>query len=514
MQASQHLPCTMLRWPQSVILCPFAFHIVSLPAECAEDAELCVEPSGPSAELPTKRMSITLPGCSEVAALPTSFSGRVAAGPAGMTRLQATDLQQLMQFSSCDDTPDMLWQQQQQPSHLQNPQAQQMQQYQYQYLGDQQQLMPDVQQGGPGAPSLASRLKTMLCGKKAHARRYASVGPGGSFGAGPAAAAPPANCIHSADAALAQREVTTSGSGQLEQWAQPQFARQQMAMGYAPGAWGSQRASMMVPDAPSPAAADGRLWHSMAMAAVSSDVSDPTLVPATVGAFSWHAERSTMLAGTLMPGQAPAGQHMYGPPCPAPAMTPAAAAPAGAAAGSSQFAQQLAQLRAEFGVPQQQEQHQQFGGFGMGMQDTAMPAQGAGAGTGGNDFAGPSFRQGAAPGLGTGDRPAAGLPATGCSGGRPGLVGKLVRALTVGSQPAHSMPVQGLASMGIGVQEDADLLVMGRSDGELDLARAALQWQADNGPLSPEAFEAVLKSLGVQMQGDSSSRHGCRMDQG
>jgi hypothetical protein len=431
-----------------------------------------------------------------------------------MARPQTADLQQdLMQFSSCEDPLDMLWQQQQQqPSHLQVPQAHQMQQYnhQYQHQLEQQQLMPDMQQGGSGAPSLASRLKTMLRGKKAPARKYASVGAGGSFDSGEAAAAvAPANRIRSADAALAQREVTTSGSGQLEQWSQPQFSGQQMGMGSAPGTWGAQPGGLMVPDVPPFAAADGRLWHSTPVM-VPRDVNDPNFAPATVGAFSWHAEQSTMLARTPMPGQVAAGQHMNGPHYPAPIMMPAAA-PAGAAAGTNQFAQQLAQLRAEFGAHQQQDQQrQQFGGCGMVMQDAAMLAQApAAAGMGGNDFAGPSFRKGAAAGLAAG-----GLPAARCSSDSPGLMGKLVRALKVGSQPAHSMPVQGPTPMAMNMREDDDLLVMGRSDGELDLARAALQWQADNGPLSPEAFEALLQSLGVQRQVDGSSRTGCGMDQG
>jgi hypothetical protein len=260
----------------------------------------------------------------------------------------------------------------------------------------------------------------------------------------------------------------------------------------------------MEPDVLPPAATNGRLWHSMAITGVSRDVNDPNFAP--VGAFSWHAERSTMLAGMLMPGQAATGQHMYGPSYPAPMMLPAAA-PAGAAAGNSQFAQQLAQLRAEFEVHQQQEQQQQqpqqLGGFGMVMQDMTVLAQApAAAGMGGNDFAGPSFREGAASGLVAG-----GMRAPGCSSDRPGLMGKLVRALKVGSRSAHSMPLQGPSSMGMHIRKDDDLFVTGRRDEELDLARAALQWLDDSGPLNPEAFEAALQSFG-----DGSSRPGCGMD--
>ncbi len=74
---------------------------------------------------------------------------------------------------------------------------------------------------------------------------------------------------------------------------------------------------------------------------------------------------------------------------------------------------------------------------------------------------------------------------------KPGLVKKLARALKLhGQQLAQGSA--GAAAEQNQQEEDEDLLVMGRMDGQLDLG-ATLQWQAGLG-------EEMLQGFGAQMQ--------------
>jgi len=388
-----------------------------------------VEQSGPSADVPTKRMSITLPGSNDVSSLPTSFSGKVGSS-AALLRPAPNELQQLMQLSSYEDTNDMLWQHQDQQLPLP-----QQQQYTQQQLGYQQQQQQQGLQGGqPGASGftgLAGKLKKLLRGKKSKVQRFNSVGAGGSFSAaaGPAAT----GRVASADAALAAQNPA---------WLPGTPAAPQLPAGAgSAGPWFADHTSVLVQDRPPAAAADGRLWHSMVQQPIEAHVS-----PAAVGGLSWHAERSTMLPGGNMAAaalkqQQPAAAVMGAGP------TGGQQLPTGVAASTGQFAQQLAQLRAIYGS-QQAELDTEYGASAA--VDRSVPAAAAGEEAAAADEA-----------------------------SNAGLMGRLVRALRLGDDPSTSLPAtasdrQDEADGNLG---NADLLILGRCDGELDLAKAAQRWQ-------------------------------------
>lgn len=84
---------------------------------------------------------------------------------------------------------------------------------------------------------------------------------------------------------------------------------------------------------------------------------------------------------------------------------------------------------------------------------------------------------------------------------RPGLVGRLTRALKMGSSRSYQnmtalLPPAASTNMDGDDSDDGDLLITGRCDGELQLARAALQWQA-GGEVSTEDFVAALHAGGL-----------------
>lgn len=99
---------------------------------CANTAELLyVEASGPSADLPTKRRSITLPGTAEIAALPTSFSGRLPLVPSVMAAANQPGLmsalydadEECQPAAAADDDGALAWQLQQPPPQEQRRQS-------------------------------------------------------------------------------------------------------------------------------------------------------------------------------------------------------------------------------------------------------------------------------------------------------------------------------------------------------------------------------------------------------
>lgn len=416
-----------------------------------------VEASGPSADLPTKRMSVTLPGSNEVASLPTSFSGRAGGSATLVPRTLPGD--DLTQLSSYEDLPSDLpcvWQQQ--PSLLLQEQQQHIQQ-QLEVMQQQQQSQQ------PGTVSgLANRLKTFLRGDsskaKTKARRYHSVGAGGSFSASAArAAASGTNRIPSAGAALALQEgaATASGSSQFACNPAPGFqqgtpsAAGAAAAGYQPTNWLGVPPAAVSPAVglPPPAARDSRQWHSMAAGPTARQLSDHNMTAATSG-LSWHAERSTMINSSAMSQQHFQQQQQWQY---AGAQTAAAryqpGVPSGVSGSSSVFAQQLEQLRAQYA----DQMGDEGGIYGGGMPAGAGHNAAAAAGGGGNS--------------------------------RPGFVGKLKRALKLGSQ-THLPALAGAGGSGAWGAMDADraadddaaagddanddLLITGRCDGALNLA--------------------------------------------
>lgn len=409
-------------------------------------------------------MSLTLPGVAEGASLPTSFSGRVA-GMGGQPH--PGDLQQLMQLNSCEDPTDV-WQQ----SALIAPAGQQaglagLAGVQYNQR-DQGIMQPGVQgDGAAGSGGFAGRLKTLLRGKKAKARRYNSVGAGASFTSftGSACALPtgriPSDPVTTRDAAAATADSNRGWVGQPA-------TSQQLPGGQRWGDHGNAsfaaEGPMRAPSAP----AGARLWHSATVPPVYREHSDPTLGrTAGVGGFSWHAEEGTTLAaasGPLPAGrsqQQESGQWFSG------SYPAAAQPPVGVAGSDSQFAQQLAQLRAVYSTAEQYSSDLGGGGDPYWMQTTAA---------------------------------AAGNSSSMEVGEKPGLVKKLVQAFKLNGQPAQSPALQVNPGQDLGGQ-DEELLVMGRCNGQLDLG-AALQWQA--GPGGPGLLEELLlQGFGADMQDDS-----------
>lgn len=387
-----------------------------------------VQQSGPSADVPTKRMSVTLPGSNNVASLPTSFSGRVGS-VAGMTRPVPGDLQQLMQFSSFDNACDMQWQQQEL-----------LQQQQQQQFGG---------AGGTGVSGFANKLKTLLRGKKTKAKRYHSVGAGGSFSNSLAvAAAGGAGRVASAEAAVAAGHGTSAHPGSMTAVgpcvttpgpAVPWSGCSQTAMGQQ---------------------AESRLWQSV-VTVPNPFSGDPHMLPATVGGLSWHAEKSTLLSSTSMSTQPPQLA-----PCAAARGTRSLmAAPSGVAAADSQFAQQLAQLRALYGSNP-----------GAAMDVPAAAAA---------DQACMPPPMGCVAALDAGRSSAADASATESlarsNSNKSGFVGKLVRAFKLQSSPSLAALAAGgdLAQQEYEEEDDTDLLLTGRCNGELDLTKAVLDWHRD-----------------------------------
>lgn len=394
-----------------------------------------------------------------------------------------------MQLSSCDDPADVSWQM---PQQMQ-------QQYQQQLPGAQ----VGLPQSGTGMSGITSKLKTLLRGHKlkAKARRCNTVGAGGSFSA---AAGADTNRIPSADAALALQAAAAAAAGGSypDQPYPQQMAGQQLGTSYGPGHYAAQSSGLYMQGGLAPRAQD-RQWHSTGLPAVGRNPSDCSLGPPVVGGFSWHASGSTMLPPGVagMPQQGD-GQHMA-----ALATAALGAAPAGVASSSSQFAQQLAQLRAEYGQ-QQETCGPLYPMQGSCLHSNPMPAQALPPAPGTSDPAGLSLECYAGAGADTPER----LVTTGYSGDKSGIVGKLVRALKIGSNPAQASGVLGPTGHNPGgmevCEEDEQLLIMGRTDGETDLARA-LQWP-ESGALNPR--EEVLQALGLHVQGESRAGAGAGED--
>jgi hypothetical protein len=492
-------------------------------------------------------MSITLPGSTQVASLPTSFSGKLGAGTT--ERALPVDMAQCMPLSACEEPSSLRWQQhqlQQQQQQLLGglPSAPQHYHHHQQQVQQQQGGQETLEAAGGPQQGLGSRLKMLLRGKKAKARRSLTVGAGGSFTIGTATSAAGTTRIPSADAVLAVRKASAGSTSQFLPQAPPaggmgQFmpqaplaaAQQQMPCGDAGAAAGRARSvpgGFLLQDS-TPHVPVDRQWHSLFMPPTPCD---PHTVAATVGGLSWHADMSTGFTGVQMSGAAATGMQQMPGHQPQwqgmghPGMgqhTVAAAppsAPAGPAglpvggnvlSGDGGFAQQLALLRATYANQLlEEEDDDEFGGVAdpAGAQGLNMPSPAVLAGGMGlpHSSAG-TLRQGQSP-FGTS---AAGMGVAEGTGlgsvrvdDRPGFMGRLTRALKLGSSRssqnlAVSLPPAASTNMD-GDNDDEDLLITGRCDGELQLAKAALHWQA-GGEVSTQDFVAALHAGGLGSAG-------------